>query len=40
MHYRILRTHRAEQLMGHFKAFPFMTLDITMSNADTRHLLD
>jgi hypothetical protein len=40
MHYRILRTHRAEQLMGHFKAFPFMTLDITMSNADTRQLLE
>ena len=30
----------AEQAADHFKAFPFMTLDITMSNADTRQLLD
>jgi hypothetical protein len=29
-----------EQAVDHFEAFPFMTLDITMSNADTRHLLD
>jgi nucleoside-diphosphate-sugar epimerase len=30
----------AEQAADHFKAFPFMTLDITMSNAATRQLLD
>jgi nucleoside-diphosphate-sugar epimerase len=30
----------AEQAPDHFKAFPFITLDITMSNADTRQLLD
>jgi nucleoside-diphosphate-sugar epimerase len=30
----------AEQAADHFNAFPFMTLDITMSNADTRQLLD
>jgi nucleoside-diphosphate-sugar epimerase len=30
----------AEQAADHFKAFPFVTLDITMSNADTRQLLD
>ncbi|MCW2881788.1 MAG: hypothetical protein JWQ95_5888 [Sphaerisporangium sp.] len=30
----------AEQAADHFKAFPFITLDITMSNADTRQLLD
>ncbi|MFR0359265.1 SDR family oxidoreductase [Streptomyces sediminimaris] len=30
----------AEQAADHFKAFPFMTLDITMSNTDTRRLLD
>jgi hypothetical protein len=30
----------AEQGADHFKAFPFITLDITMSNADTRQLPD
>jgi len=30
----------AEQAADHFKAFPFVTFDITMSNADTRQLLD
>ncbi|MFI2206656.1 SDR family oxidoreductase [Streptomyces sp. NPDC020192] len=30
----------AEQAADHFKGFPFITLDITMSNADTRQLLD
>ena len=29
----------AEQAADHFKGFPFITLDITMSNADTRRLL-
>ena len=29
----------AEQAADHFTAFPFITLDITMSNADTRQLL-
>ncbi len=29
----------AEQVADHFKAFPFITLDITMSNADSRQLL-
>ncbi|MEU5309041.1 SDR family oxidoreductase [Streptomyces sp. NPDC021562] len=30
----------AEQAAEHFKGFPFITLDITMPNADTRQLLD
>lgn len=30
----------AEQAADHFKAFPFITLDITMPNTDTRRLLD
>jgi nucleoside-diphosphate-sugar epimerase len=30
----------AEQAADHFKAFPFVTLDITMPNAETRQLLD
>ncbi|QKV96033.1 SDR family oxidoreductase [Streptomyces sp. NA02950] len=30
----------AEQAADHFKVFPFITLDITMPNADTRQLLD
>jgi nucleoside-diphosphate-sugar epimerase len=30
----------AEQAADHFKTFPFITLDITMSNAATRQLLD
>ncbi|MCQ4041657.1 SDR family oxidoreductase [Streptantibioticus rubrisoli] len=30
----------AEQAADHFKGFPFITLDITMPNADTRQLLD
>jgi nucleoside-diphosphate-sugar epimerase len=30
----------AGQAAGHFKAFPFITLDITMPNAATRELLD
>jgi nucleoside-diphosphate-sugar epimerase len=30
----------AGQAADHFKSFPFITLDITMSNADTRQLLD
>ena len=29
----------AEQAAGHFKAFPFITMDITMPNAETRQLL-
>jgi nucleoside-diphosphate-sugar epimerase len=29
-----------EQAAEHFKTFPFITLDITMSNAETRRLLD
>jgi nucleoside-diphosphate-sugar epimerase len=29
----------AEQAAGHFQGFPFITMDITMPNADTRHLL-
>jgi nucleoside-diphosphate-sugar epimerase len=29
----------AEQVADHFKGFPFITLDITMPNADTRQLL-
>ena len=29
----------AEQAANHFKAFPFITLDITMPNAETRQLL-
>jgi nucleoside-diphosphate-sugar epimerase len=30
----------AGQAAGHFKGFPFVTLDITMSSAETRQLLD
>jgi nucleoside-diphosphate-sugar epimerase len=30
----------AEQAAGHFKTFPFITLDITMPNEETRQLLD
>ncbi|WP_055489055.1 SDR family oxidoreductase [Streptomyces sp. TP-A0356] len=30
----------AEQAADHFKSFPFMTLDITMPNTQTRQLLD
>ncbi|MER6130247.1 SDR family oxidoreductase [Streptomyces sp. NPDC001795] len=30
----------AERAADHFKGFPFITLDITMPNADTRQLLD
>jgi nucleoside-diphosphate-sugar epimerase len=30
----------AEQAADHFKNFPFVTLDITMPNAETRQLLD
>jgi nucleoside-diphosphate-sugar epimerase len=30
----------AEQAADHFKGFPFITLDITMPNAETRQLLD
>ena len=30
----------AERVADHFKGFPFVTLDITMPNADTRKLLD
>ncbi|MFG1709385.1 SDR family oxidoreductase [Nonomuraea sp. M3C6] len=30
----------AEQVADHFNAFPFITLDVTMPNADTRQLLD
>ncbi|WNM35963.1 SDR family oxidoreductase [Streptomyces sp. Li-HN-5-11] len=30
----------AEKAADHFRGFPFITLDITMSNADTRRLLD
>ncbi|WP_406430237.1 SDR family oxidoreductase [Streptomyces sp. NBC_00631] len=30
----------AGQAADHFRGFPFITLDITMSNADTRQLLD
>jgi nucleoside-diphosphate-sugar epimerase len=29
----------AEQAVGHFKGFPFITMDITMPNAGTRQLL-
>ena len=29
----------AEQAADHFKGFPFITMDITMPNADTRQLL-
>jgi nucleoside-diphosphate-sugar epimerase len=29
----------AEQAADHFKGFPFITMDITMPNADTRRLL-
>jgi nucleoside-diphosphate-sugar epimerase len=30
----------AEQAADHFKTFPFIALDITMPNAETRQLLD
>ena len=29
----------AADAADHFKGFPFITMDITMPNADTRHLL-